>query len=103
MSNSTTNWSQNTMTNRNSSKKVLILTVTIIVLLAGGGGTLVMLNQRKQNTSAARYKKIASLSAERAAIPNLDTKENIAKFKKVNAQITAIEDAEWKDLEAAAN
>ena len=91
------------MTSRNKSKKVLIVTIAIIVLLAGGGGTLLVLNQRKQNTPVARAKKIESLSAERAAIPNLDTKENIAKFKKVNDQIFAIQDAEWKDLEAAAN
>ena len=91
------------MTSRNKSKKVLIVAVAVIVLLAGGGGTLVVLNQRKQNTPVARAEKMTALSAERAAIPNLDTKENIAKFNKVNAQIFAIQDAEWKDLEAAAN
>ena len=91
------------MTSRNKSKKFLILTVAIAVLILGGGGTLLVMNQRKQNTPVARAKKIESLSAERAAIPNLETKENIDKFKKINAQIFAIQDAEWKDLEAAAN
>ena len=91
------------MTSRNKSKKVLILTVAIAVLILGGGGTLLVMNQRKQNTPVARAKKVEALSAERAAIPNLETKENIDKFKKINAQIFAIQDAEWKDLEAAAN
>jgi len=91
------------MTSRNKSKKFLILTVAIAVLILGGGGTLLVMNQRKQNTPVARAKKVEALSAERAAIPNLETKENIDKFKKINAQIFAIQDAEWKDLEAAAN
>ena len=91
------------MTSRNKSKKYLIIIAVVTTLLVGGGATMYMQNQRKQNTPVARAKKVEALSAERAAIPNLDTKENIDKFKKINAQIFAIQDAEWKDLEAAAN
>jgi hypothetical protein len=73
-------------------KRNILVGVAIVVLIIGlGVGAYFMFFTPQAKTTAAS-KKVENLQKQLEAIPNLQTKENIDKFKKLTKEIQAAQD-----------
>lgn len=90
----------NSITNPLSHKKRNIIIVVAAVLLLAGFcvGTYFMFYTPKAKTAAIN-KKVENIQKQIEAIPDLNSKENIDKFKKLTKEIQAAQDEQWKNLQ----
>lgn len=86
----------NIMPNANSIKKApshkkrnILIGIAVVILIVGLGiGSYFMFFTPQAKTTAAN-KKVENLQKQLEAIPNLDSKENIDKFKQLTKEIQA--------------
>jgi len=69
-------------------RNIIIAILVVVLLIAIGVGIYFMLYTPQAKTTAAN-KKVENLQKQLEAIPNLDSKENIDKFKQLTKEIQA--------------
>ena len=80
-------------------KRNILIGVIVTVLVIGlGVGAYFMFFTPQAKTTAAN-KKVENIQKQIEAIPNLETKENIDKFKKLTKEMQAAQDEQWNNLQ----
>jgi uncharacterized protein HemX len=96
----------NIMPNASSIKKtashknrnIMIAVVLVVLLVVLGIGSYFMFFSPQAKTTAVN-KKVENLQKQLESIPNLETKENIDKFKTLTKQLQAAQDEQWSNLQ----
>ena len=84
-------------------KRNIVIGIVVGILIIGLGiGAYFMFFTPQAKTTAAS-KKVENLQKQLEAIPNLQTKENIDKFKKLTAQMQAAQDEQAKAFQQQLN
>jgi len=96
----------NVMPNANSIKKapshkrrnIAIVVIAVVLVIGLGVGAYFVFFTPKAKTTAIN-KKVENIQRQIEAIPNLETKENVDKFKKLTKEMQAAQDEQWNNLQ----